>query len=74
MRGLPCPKCGTERHDPKYEADGFYVCSDCGEPIGYLCSGCDRVYLSNRLGLKGDVYVCKECGTIQWGYTEWKKK
>lgn len=73
MKGLTCPKCGKDNHDPKYEKDNFYVCSECGTPIGYLCTGCDKIYLENRLVLHEGTYKCKLCGSIQWGYTEWKK-
>ena len=74
MRGLFCPDCNTDIHDSKYEIDNLYVCSKCGKVLGYLCTGCDQVYTQNRLGKHGDVYECKICGRIQWGYTEWKRK
>ena len=74
MKGLACPVCNIDAHVPKYEKDGLYVCSSCGKVLGYLCSGCDKVYLENRLGQKDDVWVCKVCGEIQWGYTEYKRK
>ena len=73
MKGLFCPRCNTDIHASKYEKDGLYVCSKCGDILGYLCSGCDRVYLENRLALHNDVYVCKVCGAIQWGYTNKKR-
>lgn len=73
MRGLTCPVCNTDKHIFKYEIDGLYVCETCGRVLGYLCAGCDKVYLENRLGRHGDVYECKLCGRIQWGYTEYKR-
>lgn len=73
MNGITCPDCNSETLDPKYAQDNFYVCAKCGKAIGYLCTGCDEVYFANRLGLHGDVYECKICGKIQWGYTEWKR-
>lgn len=72
MRGLNCPVCNTDNHIPYFERDGLYVCSKCNKVLGYYCKGCDRVYLENRLGLLRDAYVCKECESIQWGYTAWK--
>ena len=66
-------RCGSTTFEAEYEIDGFYVCSKCGTAVGYYCSGCDRTFTSNRLGLHGDVYECKICGRIQWGYTEWKR-
>ena len=74
MKGLFCPNCKTDKHNIKYEKDYFYVCDTCGKPLGYLCKGCDRVYLENRLILHDDLYVCKECGQPQYGYTEWKRE
>ena len=71
MKGLICPKCNSQKQDPKYEKDLFFVCSDCGNVIGYDCLGCEKFYDENRLGLHGDVYECKLCGRIQWGYTEY---
>ena len=73
MKGLECPECRTDQHDPKYEKDGLYVCALCGKVLGYLCRGCDKVYLENRLILHDDAYKCKICGSPQWGYTEYKR-
>ena len=73
MQGIICPNCNTDDHVREYEIDDLYVCVRCGKVLGYRCSGCEHTYLSNRLGLHGDVYECKICGKIQWGYTEWKR-
>ena len=73
MKGLYCPGCGIDQHQEKYAEDGLYVCEKCGKVLGYLCAGCNKVYLENRLGLHGNVYECKLCGRIQWGYTEYKR-
>lgn len=73
MRGLNCPDCGTDEYVPEFEIDGLYVCAKCGKKLGYYCSGCDRVYMENRLGKHGDVWECKLCGKIQWGYTEYMR-
>lgn len=75
MDGLKCWNCGAEgKHDIEYEKDGLYVCASCGKINGYLCRGCDKVYLENRLIKHGDAYVCKICDRPQWGYTEYKRK
>lgn len=71
---IQCQKCGSYNHDPHYEADNFYVCSDCGNVIGYDCPGCEKFFTYNHLGFLDGKYVCKDCGRIQWGYTEWKNK
>lgn len=73
MRGLECPICHTDQHQPHYEQYGLFVCQSCGTVLGYLCKGCDRVYLENHLILHGDAQVCKFCGTPQWGYTEYAR-
>ena len=73
MKGLECPLCHHDNHKPIYEKDGLYVCSTCGTVLGYLCKGCDQVYLENRLILHNDAQICKICGTPQWGYTEYKR-
>lgn len=73
MTGVYCKQCGTDKLDPQYQIDDLFVCSVCGKVIGYRCSDCDRVFFNNRLGLHGNVYECKICGRIQWGYTEWKR-
>ena len=74
MRGLFCPECKKDEHLPEFEKDGLYVCATCNKVLGYLCYGCDKVFLENRLTLHKNVYICKECGNIQWGYTEWKNR
>lgn len=73
MSGLSCPSCNSVKFDPKYEEDGLYICTKCGTIAGYYCRGCRRVYTKNKLGLHGDVYECKICDKIQWGYTEKKR-
>lgn len=73
MTGFAC-KCGSEEFLPEYKIDELYVCSKCGRVVAYYCTGCNRPFMSNRLGLHGDVYECKLCGHIQWGYTEYKRK
>ena len=74
MKGLDCEVCKKDIHVPKYEKDGLYVCASCGKVVGYLCSGCDRVYLENRLILDNGKYICKICGAPQWGYTQFKRE
>ena len=74
MKGIYCPVCNTDKHDPRYEKDGLYVCNTCGKVLGYLCKGCDQIYLENRLTEYSNVWICKECNTVQWGYTEYKNK
>lgn len=73
MTGVYCKDCMSSELDPQYEIDRLYVCAKCKKIIAYSCSECGRVFYTNRLGLHGNVYECKICGHIQWGYTEWKR-
>ena len=73
MHGLFCPTCNIDQHQPIPEKDGLYVCIKCGTILGYYCRGCDKVFVENRLGRRGEEWVCKECGTIQRGYTAYKR-
>ena len=73
MLGLTCPECKAEEFDPVYEIDNYFICAKCGKPVGYYCDMCEKFYDDNRLGKHGDVWECKLCGKIQWGYTEWKR-
>lgn len=73
MTGLFCPDCKIDKHVPSAEKDGLYICANCNKILGYLCRGCNKVYTENRLGRRGDEWHCKECNTIQWGYTEYKR-
>ena len=72
--GLYCPNCQKEvKADPRYEDGQFYICSECGKPIGYRCTGCEQFFGSNHLMLHQDLYICKVCGIPQYGYTDWKR-
>ena len=72
MLGLTCPNCKTDKHEPRYEKMGFYVCSTCGKVLGYLCKGCDKLYLDNQTIKCNGQYVCRHCLTPHYGYTTWK--
>lgn len=72
MRGLICQSCGSEKQIPQYELDKFYVCANCGHVIGYECHS--RFFEYNHLAPYNNVYICKDCGKTQYGYTEWKNK
>ena len=72
--GLFCNKCKKEVSAiSMYEKDQFYVCSECETPIGYRCKGCEEFFYENRLMLVQDLYICKVCGTPQYGYTQFKR-
>lgn len=83
MEKFVCPRCKKTALNKKYEKDGLYVCSNilpekdncvCGKIIAIKCNNCNKFLSEDRFGLRGDVYECKQCGTPQWGYTEYKRE
>lgn len=78
---LRCPKCGNQIFNEDFKKDGLYLCGHRGPNGGYCntilacyCKGCNQLYNEDRFGKHGDVYECKECGRVQWGLTEFKKR
>jgi len=80
---LVCPVCKVSNFDSKYLDDGLYVCANyphgedggqCKTIVAIYCKKCGKIIDENRLGLRGDVYECKNCGTAHWGYTEYKRE
>ena len=80
MPDFQCPQCYSTKHKEKYLKDKAYVCDGilemdenqkCNNLIKAYCKQCDKYYDDDNFGKQGDVYVCKECGTIQWGVTEY---
>lgn len=80
LETMVCPKCGTTTPNEKYIKDGAFICAHrdskgvCGNIVGILCKGCNKIYAKDRFGLHGDVYECKECGRVQWAFTELMKE
>lgn len=79
---LVCPVCKVGIFDHKYLSDGLYVCANyphgedggqCKRIVAIYCKKCNKTISEDKLGLRGDVYECKECGTPHWGYTEYKR-
>ncbi len=73
MKPIICEHCFSSNFIEKYHENAFYVCSECHQIHGYYCNKCGTWYYSSQLGLHGDVYECKKCGKIQWGYTDFKR-
>lgn len=88
MPDFQCPYCYTTgKYDEHYLKDGAYVCDGiqlntdfenestekCGTLLKAYCKVCDKYYDEDRFGKLNNTYVCKTCGTIQWGVTEYKK-
>ena len=77
---LRCPKCNSIEPDEKYIKDGAFICAHrnsenimCGCIVGIYCKICNKVYNADGFGFRNGSYECKECGKIQWGYTEYKQ-
>lgn len=88
MPDFQCPYCYTTgKYDEHYLKDGAYVCDGiqldtdfenestekCGTLLKAYCKVCDKYYDEDRFGKLNNTYVCKTCGTVQWGVTEYKK-
>lgn len=72
--GFRCPSCGHDKYLREYEEDQLYVCAKCGQPVCYHCDTCENMYEDmKRLAFYNGAYVCKKCGKIQWGYTEFMR-
>ncbi len=80
MKNPTCPICGHSVYIDKYEKDGCYICAYkpentyiCGTIIGCKCTQCNTFLPKEHFGLRNDVYECKTCGKVQWGYTEYMR-
>lgn len=80
LLSLKCPKCGQTEPNKKYIKDGAFICAHkndegfiCGTVVGVYCKSCKEIYPADRFGFRNDAYECKECGKLQWGFTEYKK-
>ena len=81
---VTCPKCGTHTFFDDYIKYNLYVCNnvvnagfgfttECDRFVACRCCGCGKELQEADMGLRGDVYECKECGKPQWGYTEYRR-
>lgn len=74
--GLVCPKCGKNNFDAEYTSKKLYVCRTknekgfyCNHILAY-CKTCDKIQDESEFGQHGDVWECKECGTVCWPLTD----
>jgi ribosomal protein L37E len=81
---IPCPICGNhEFTTAKMPRGGWlktvYWCKT-GRGVrpcmGYVCycKGCDKLYPATGFGFHNGAYECKECGRVQWEYTDLMKE
>ena len=83
VENVTCPLCGNHVFSKDMVEQGIYRCltpnNDPNDLIPYChgmlfyCKKCDKYYPENMFGKHGDVYECKECGTVHWGQTERKQ-
>ena len=81
---ITCPVCGQNNFQTAKHPDGnwcntVFWCrtgleklNRCSGVVCY-CKKCEKMYPAYQFGKHGDVYECKECGTVQWEYTDYKK-
>lgn len=81
---IKCPKCGGNVFDSDYTKDKLYICKSkffndklgdyitCGH-IQAFCKKCNKIYDESGFGKHGDVWECKECGSVCWPLTEKKR-
>ena len=81
MLEISCPVCGGHIFKKELaEKSNIYCCEaqkdeehKCWAKLIY-CKKCGKYYPEEGFGKHGDVYECKECGSVHWGYTEWKRE
>ena len=85
---ITCPVCGGHVFDGEKAPQGLYICSKvnstmelfgetkniiCGHIQAY-CKKCEKVYDEKDYGKHGDAWECKECGTVNWPYTDFMRE
>lgn len=77
-KNMSCPTCGyNTKVNKEASEDGILICSKCNKILPYnqtACFKCEQLYTLNRFSFHNGAYVCKKCGTIQWGLTEYLRK
>ena len=71
VESVTCSKCGGHTFIKGTTEDGIYSCTT---PKCYgvkaFCKNCKKLYDEDMFGKHGDVWECKECGAVQWKYTD----
>lgn len=77
---IVCPRCNNSEFEPKWAEKNVFLCSHldenkkmCFGSVVY-CKHCEKAYPESGFGKHGDVYECKECGNVHWGYTDLMKE
>ena len=76
---VTCATCGGHLFEAGPATDGRYCCASVinGEKCKgdhYLCKKCNVVRDVSQFGKHGDVWECKECGSVCWAMTDAKRK
>lgn len=82
IENLTCPKCGSNIYNKEYAEKGIYICQGQDDTnvlgkcctVQYLCKTCNKIYPEDHFGKHGDVYECKECGSVNWPCTDRKRE
>ena len=75
-----CPICGGTQLEriKKWKSEEYnetlFSCLKSKHDGLAFCKGCKKLYPYEGFGKHGDVYECKECGRVQWEFTELKKQ
>ena len=78
MDKVECPNCYSTEFKETYLKDGAYICDStdlndnpCNTFAKAFCKKCNKLYDPDQFAKHDDVYICKECGEIQWGCTQY---
>lgn len=75
VQNVTCPICGEHIFNASAISDGMYICVNkvngrtC-DHVQCLCKKCNALRDESKFGKHGDVWECKECGTVCWPYTD----
>lgn len=77
---ITCPVCGGHLFDKEYIDKKLYICRQsvdmyfrCNHMLAF-CKQCNKLQDEKEFGKHGDVWECKECGTICWPLTDEKRR
>lgn len=74
VKEVSCPKCGGHSFGKANLEKGIYCCKkEKCYGIALFCEQCNKVYPESEFGKHGDVYECKKCGKVHWGYTDMRR-
>ena len=72
---VTCPKCGGHTFREAGIKDKTYICCSkidgkiC-DNVQYYCKTCNEIKDESRFGKHGDVWECKDCGSVCWPCTD----